>query len=212
MSAPIDRRSRKSQATQQTILSAAKKLFAKRGFDAVTVEDIAAAADVGRVTVFNHFPHKEDIFFDCEDEGRELIRDALVSCAPGVSPIEALRLLAHRLASGRVANLQFTPTGRRFIDTIIASETLKARARAIRDDLAELAAVTMAECAGRDEPDPIMRLNANLVVAAWSAAFVEGHNMLRTTGDGPAAKRLFLSLVDRAAIGLTAEAGPGAAT
>ena len=39
--------------------------------------DIAATADVGRMTVFNHFPRKEDMFFDRDEEVRVVLREAL---------------------------------------------------------------------------------------------------------------------------------------
>src|ERR1700735_2274195 len=100
MSIPSDLRSRKRLATRQGISDAATRLFVERGFDHVTVEEIAAAADVGRMTVFNHFPRKEDMFFDRDEEGREILRDALRHRDPRVAPIEALRLLAHRLVAG----------------------------------------------------------------------------------------------------------------
>ena len=64
MSTPPDRRSRKRLAMRQGISNTATRLFFERGFDQVTVDEIAAAADVGRMTVFNHFPRKEDMFFD----------------------------------------------------------------------------------------------------------------------------------------------------
>src|SRR5579862_6779402 len=96
MSMPSDRRARKRLATRQTISDAATRLFWERGFDQVTVDEIAEAADVGRMTVFNHFPRKEDMFFDREEEGRETLRDALRRRDPDVSLIETLRRLAHR--------------------------------------------------------------------------------------------------------------------
>ena len=52
MSIPSDRRSRKRLATRQGISDAATLLFMERGFDHVTVDEIAEAADVGRMTVF----------------------------------------------------------------------------------------------------------------------------------------------------------------
>ena len=60
MSMPSDRRARKRLATRQSISDVATRLFLERGFDRVTVDEIAAAADVGRMTVFNYFPRKED--------------------------------------------------------------------------------------------------------------------------------------------------------
>jgi len=69
MSIASDRRSRKRLAMRQGISNAATLLFFERGFDHVTVDEIAAAADVGRMTVFNYFPRKEDMFFDLDEEG-----------------------------------------------------------------------------------------------------------------------------------------------
>ena len=96
MSTSPDRRSRKRLATRQAISDAATRLFLERGFDAVTVDEIAAAADVGRMTVFNHFPRKEDMFYDRDEEGRDLLRETLRQRDPRVAPVETLRQLAHR--------------------------------------------------------------------------------------------------------------------
>ncbi len=113
-----DRRTRKRLATRQAISDAATLLFIERGFDHVTVNEIAAAADVGRMTVFNHFPRKEDMFFDRDEEGREILRNALRQRDPGVAPIEALRLLAHRLVAERNPAVEFSARSQSFIETV----------------------------------------------------------------------------------------------
>src|SRR5476649_2986601 len=97
MSTPSDLRTRKRLATRQAISNIATRLFLERGFDQVKVDEIAAAADVGRMTVFNHFPRKEDMFFDRDEEIREILRAALRQRDSSTTPIETLRLLAHRL-------------------------------------------------------------------------------------------------------------------
>jgi TetR/AcrR family fatty acid metabolism transcriptional regulator len=58
---PAPRRERKKQAIRSRIIEAAIGLFSARGVDAVTVEEIAETADVGKGTVYNYFQAKEDI-------------------------------------------------------------------------------------------------------------------------------------------------------
>ena len=60
---PESLRERKKRATRDAIAAAARRLFADRGFDDVTVAEVAAAAGVSEKTVFNHFPAKEDLAF-----------------------------------------------------------------------------------------------------------------------------------------------------
>ena len=204
MSIPSDRRSRKRLATRQGISDAATRLFMERGFDHVTVDEIAEAADVGRMTVFNHFPRKEDMFFDRDEEGREILREALRERDLRFPPTEAYRLLAHRLIAERSPLFSFNALGQGFIETIEASETLKARARAIRDELAEVVAVALSECVGREPTDPDAHLAAGLLLAIWTVAFLQAHRIFRQTKDAEAAKAAFLATVDKGTIGLKA--------
>jgi AcrR family transcriptional regulator len=204
MPLPSDRRSRKRLATRQSISDAATLLFFERGFDHVTVDEIAAAANVGRMTVFNHFPRKEDLFFDRDEEGRETLREALRQRDPHVASIEVLRLLAHRLVAEERTFVEFSARSEVWIQTIEDSETLKARARAIRDELAQVVTVALSECAGREPTDPDARLAAALLLATWTVAFIQAHRTFRQTRDAEEAKAAFLAVVDKGAIGLKA--------
>lgn len=204
MSTPTDLRSRKRLATRQGISNAATRLFHEHGFDHVTVDQIAAAADVGRMTVFNHFPRKEDMFFDRDEEGRDALRQAIHERDAGISPVEALRGLAHRLVAQNSPFVNFSAQSQDFIRTIEGSETLKARARAIRDELAEVVAQALAETVDRPAPDVDAQLAAALWLAAWTVAFLNAHRTFGLTQDTVAAQKTFLSLVDRGCAGVAA--------
>jgi AcrR family transcriptional regulator len=204
MSTPPDRRTRKRLATRQGISDAATLLFMERGFDRVTVDEIADAADVGRMTVFNHFPRKEDMFFDRDEEGREILRDALRQRDPGVAPIEAYRLLAHRLVVDRSPSVEFSARSQSFIATVEGSETLKARARAIRDEIADVVRLALAESVGRDPADPAAHLAAHLLLATWTVAFLQAHRTFRQSRRTEVANAAFLATVDQGTIGLKA--------
>jgi len=201
---PSDRQSRKRQATRQLISTTATQLFFERGFDEVTVDEIAAAADVGRMTVFNHFPRKEDMFFDRDEDGRELLREALQQRDPAVAPIEVLRQLAHRLVAQRSPYISFSAGSRGFIETIRGSETLKARARAIRDELTGLVATTLAQSVEREPGDPNAHLAASLLLATWTVALLQAHTRFAQEDNTEAAQALFLALIDKGTTGIQA--------
>lgn len=79
--AQLPLRERKKRKTRRLLINTAIELFTARGFDAVTLEDIAAACDVSRGTVFNYFPYKELMilaFMDVYMSGQAAsVRDAI---------------------------------------------------------------------------------------------------------------------------------------
>jgi len=84
-------RERKKQQTRELIADAARRLFADRGFDTVTVAQVARAANVSEVTVFNYFPTKEDLFYGGMQFFEEKLLDAVRERASGESVLEAFR-------------------------------------------------------------------------------------------------------------------------
>jgi AcrR family transcriptional regulator len=204
MPATTDRRSRKRLATRQRISDAATQLFNAHGFDQVTVDHIAGAADVGRKTVFNHFARKEDMFFDLDETAREDMCVALQQRDGDVRPLEALRLFAHRIVAERRPYIRFFDGSVKFMETIAASETLKARARAIRDEVTLSVGAALAGAVGREPDDPDAQLAATLLVAGWALAFVRAHEAYRQHTSEAAAQKTFLDVVDRGAAGLRA--------
>jgi AcrR family transcriptional regulator len=203
------RQTRKRLATRQSISDAATRLFFERGFDKVTVDEIAEAADVSRMTVFNHFSRKEDMFFDLDDEARRAMLNALETRGKGVSPVEALRLFVQRaVMEGHPYARVLEPESYQFMATIEASEALKARARAIRDELSGLLAEALARCVKRPKSDPAAALAASLLVATWTVALHEAHGAYGQNKNVAHAKRAFCKLVDQGTRGVqTAVAG-----
>jgi AcrR family transcriptional regulator len=96
-------RETKKLQTRQAIAAAGMRLFVTRGFDQVTVGEIANEAGVSEKTVFNYFPTKEDIFFDEVPQRLETLVQAVREREPGQTLVEAMHALhAHecrRLAS-----------------------------------------------------------------------------------------------------------------
>ena len=202
---PPDRRTRKRLATRQRISDTASRLFVERGFDQVTVDEIAEAADVARMTVFNHFSRKEDMFFDLDEEGREDLLAALQKRDASTSPIEALRLFVHWAFAEQRPYVRFFEGGsERFIETIRASEALKARARMIRDELTDMLTIALTEAAHRRQPDADANLAASLLVATWEVAFFEAHRIFHQSRNIKKANTAFLAIIDQGTRGLAA--------
>src|SRR5438128_10505524 len=130
MSAEPSFRERKKQQTRQAIGETAARLFAERGFDAVTVAEVARAADVSEGTVFNYFPTKEDLFYVQMEDFEAALVDAVRSRAPGESVLAAFRRFVlegtARLAAAEVADVISTAAL-----IVGASHALQARDQAI---------------------------------------------------------------------------------
>ena len=91
---------RKPVTTRAELEQVALELFTERGFDATTVEDIAAAAEIGRRTFFRYFASKNDAVWGDFDRGLSELRQRLAAADPQQPLLEALRQAV--LASNRL--------------------------------------------------------------------------------------------------------------
>jgi AcrR family transcriptional regulator len=149
MTAPTGLRERKKQQTREEIASAAMKLFTERGFDAVTVAEVAEAAGVSEKTVFNYFQAKEDLVFP-EGEARwEALLESIRRRPAGASVVAPFRQATHELldqvASGDVEQIVARPR------LVMASAALRGRLFVWWEQEAALLAPVIAEAAGDNE-------------------------------------------------------------
>ncbi|MFJ9779108.1 TetR family transcriptional regulator [Amycolatopsis sp. NPDC101161] len=88
--ARLSLRERKKLLTRQALIDAAEAMFAERGFDGVTVAEIADAVNVATKTVFVYFPTKEDLVFQGEDEVLRSLVDGIRDRPTGTTPLDAV--------------------------------------------------------------------------------------------------------------------------
>src|SRR3954454_8816090 len=96
-------RARKKRLAREAIATTARRLFAERGFDAVTVAEVAVAADVSEKTVFNHFATKEDLAFAGREEGLSQFVAAIAERPAGTSVLDVFRTMTHTVLGVFVA-------------------------------------------------------------------------------------------------------------
>ena len=84
-------RERKRRQTRDRIAHAARGLFLSRGFEATTIDDIAAEADISKRSFFDYFPSKEDVIAAWQDEYGGRLAEALLARPRSESMVRAVR-------------------------------------------------------------------------------------------------------------------------
>jgi len=159
-----NRGDRGGSKTRAHIAAVATALFLERGFDDVTIAEVAAAAGVSKVTVFKHFERKEDLLLDQLPDAVDIAWTAIRERADGVSAVEALRQAALALTEQRhplsVLNEGIEPVMR----IVINAPALIARLRVFGHEI-ETALADELETDPRFSGDSA--LAAALIVAAY---------------------------------------------
>lgn len=199
-------RERKKARMHQRLREVAVELFTERGFDGVSVAEIAAAADVSKMTVLNYFPTKEDLVVyplaDHVDEPARVVRER----AAGESALAALRrqFLAALAERDPATGLNDVPRVRATQALMMGTPALMMRvldyAARSRDALTE----AFAEHTGADPGDLTARLAAAQVMGVRLALITEngrrmsaGESADAVYPDAVAAANLAFDLLER---------------
>lgn len=172
METSLGRRERKKLATRQAIAHEAMRLFLDRGYDAVTVAEVAEAADVAVSTVFKHFDSKEAIAFARDPAVEAELARAVAQRAPGVSIARSLRdflVNSPALVAGPLE----------FVELVRATPALTAYS----DRMWSRHARAVAEAIEAETGHPA----SDMRVRAWTRALVQIPSLVREEPDREAA-------------------------
>lgn len=164
MGSELGLRARKKQLTRRTIAEAAKHLFLERGFEQVSVAEVARAADVSEQTVFNYFPSKEDLVYERMDTFEHELLAAVRERPEGEPAFRAFVLFILDRSTTAMAG-----DGRRRVAELTrlvnASPSLMARERQIIAKYTDALAALLAEETGAASDDIEPRLAAEALMA-----------------------------------------------
>lgn len=183
---PPGLRERKKIKTRMAIRRAAYRLIAEQGYEATTVEQIAAAAEVSPSTVFRYFPAKEDIVLT--DEYDPVLVSLLRARPVDEPPLESLRLILTEVVAAALENEPEEMRQRARL--LLEAPAVRARMTETMTGTSQLLARPIADRAGRDPDDLEVRVFTAAVMGALRETLF--HWAERGLDDDPVA------LVDRA--------------
>ncbi len=163
--ASLGLRERKKLMTRQAILDVAEEMFAERGFDGVTVAEIADAVNISAKTVFVYFPAKEDLVFAGEDQMREEVLAAIRDREVGQTPLAAMgEFLRGQITASGAAPVAELDRLRR---TVGDSTVLQARLRLMWEHFEIALAEQLAEETGQPPTAPVPRAAAAALILVF---------------------------------------------
>ena len=151
-------REMKKQQTRENIANHATRLFLRHGFDRVTIADVAAAAQVAKMTVTNYFPRKEDMALDLHDAFVTRLARTVSERGPGEPALAALRRGFGQAVEHRDPVIGFS--GPAFARMVVESPALTARLREFHEEREDALAAVLAEETAAGPDDPLPRLAA----------------------------------------------------
>jgi AcrR family transcriptional regulator len=200
-------RETKKQQTRTALADAAMGLFVERGFDRVTVAEVAKAAGVSVNTVFNYFPAKEDLFFDRQAEVEARLAEVVRKRPVGTSPVGAVRACLLAALEDDEPTIGLRPEAAVFWRVVWESPALQARGREIAERAEAALAAALAEEAGAAVGDPLAVMLAGAIAGAHGAVLAEIRRRV-VAGERPESVRRAVTAAADQAFGLL-ESGLG---
>jgi AcrR family transcriptional regulator len=165
-------RERKKRLTRQQISDAATTLFIVRGFEHVTVAQIAEVVGVSEKTVYNYFPTKESLVFDRAEEGTERLASMMREREPGESPTRVmLTAIEHELSELEELPDETHMLLPLFAEMVSCTPALRAAWLELQDRLTDLVTNELARHADIDPREPEPRIAASALLGLQAVAF-----------------------------------------
>ena len=143
-------RERRKRETRQAISDIATQMFVERGFDEVTIAQVADAAGVAKMTVTNYFPRKEDLVFDRAEAVERHLADVIAARAPGESMLAAIRRDYAEAVARAEVTIGLSSPG--FAGMVLSSPVLVSRVREMLDRRERALGDAIAAETGTDNP------------------------------------------------------------
>jgi AcrR family transcriptional regulator len=150
-------RERKKRQTRQRISDTALELFVERGFEQVTISEVAAAAEVSVNTVYNYFDTKEDLVLPPDEASPRRLADIVRQRRPGESAAGAVLARLREEVRDRERRVGLTAGFGRVLEMMRAAPTLTARLEDLGRQMTDALAIVLAEETGTRQDDPLPR-------------------------------------------------------
>jgi AcrR family transcriptional regulator len=163
----LSRRDRKRLETRSGLAAVALELFAERGFDAVTVNDIAERADVDPSTFYRHFGSKEAVIFSDFADISGRLGDTIRAQPAGRPVLKMMSVGSKDLAAMLLVDLD---NDRRRVELIESSPSVRAQGLVVREALIDEVSLAIAERMGVDpgrDGRPYLLAASYILAANW---------------------------------------------
>jgi AcrR family transcriptional regulator len=160
-------RDRHKSATRRALRDAALKLFAKHGYDATTIEEIAEKAGVSTRTFFRYFPTKDDVLYHGERDWLQTVIDAYPDQPTSLNDLDAMRVTLETLAPRLGKSRRSLDLYQRAVES---SPTLRGSEQDHQRESTEVLAQAIAVRRGQPRPDEACVLLASVALLTYRRA------------------------------------------